>query len=409
MNKVSSFWTWIEFAFHPLVPMLLFIFFCVTTIHHQLPVTQHLPIENTLTLAILLNTIIWCFLNRPEIKPSLLLILVLAFSIAPLISSITQNDYLNIVKDTEYRTFLRMLIISPTLVFFICAPKSRDIILTVLLISFLGLALVFLYRLYFLLEVREFDLRPSLLIRHGDANFLGTFFAMISPIPIYLGFHKSGFIRYALCLLSLFFILCCFITESRMAILSILIGIFYLLHTLMNGKRRIFAYLTFTTVLSGLMLLAGDRIIQRFVNLNDKSNQERTLSLLNGAIAFSNAPLFGQGMHKTADSFFLNTEYPPFITEANSLDVHNSFLKAFSDLGLFGGTLYLALFFLPLYHIRKQKSPLSSILTSSWIILFVCCLSIGVTYKDLIFLHLFILFGLGFYQSQPEYNNRCNI
>ncbi len=384
----------LELIFHPVLPLIAFLFFAITTLHHQISPLQSLPIENALLIFIFVNTIFWCVFNKPKLLSPWFYFLVVGFALSPLLTSFVQDDYLQVIFDSEYRTYLRMLLISPVLIYFLRDVKTQRLILSVVLISFTILGLIFLYRLFILGEVRSFDLRPELQIRHGDANFLGTFFAMIFPWAIFYGWNKQRSERLLSYTMAAFFIVCSLLTESRMAIISIAVTSIYFLITVLQGRQRLYGLLIFVLVGSFASLLVGERVLERFKGIDDKSNYDRTLTLVNGLKVFAASPIVGAGLHKTSESFFDNTESPPFRSEMKSLDVHNAFLKAFSDLGSIGGLLYFFIFISPWIVFIKTGDKRIQILKSSWIILFLCCLSVGVTYKDLIFLNIFLLIGV---------------
>lgn len=391
-----------ELVLHPMTPLMAFLFFAITTLHQQFSATQFLPIENGLVLVLFFNSALWTYLYRPKISLKWFYLFLAGFALSPLITSFVLNDYLLVFFDSEYRTYLRMLLVSPILIFLLQEKKSRTTITRVVLLSFFVLGLIFFYRLFILGEVRAFDLRPELNLRHGDANFLGTFFAMVFPLALYHGLRQQKYEKILCFALAIFFIGCCLITESRMAIISVLVASVYILITVLKSRQRIYGLMLFSIIGAAILLFAGERILDRFKGIDDKSNYDRTLTLVNGLKVFAASPIVGAGLHKTSESFFDNTESPLFRSEVKSLDVHNAFLKAFSDLGVIGGFLYFLIFMSPWFVFIQVSDPGIQYLKASWIILFMCCLSIGITYKDLVFLNIFLLMGLSKVHNKQE-------
>lgn len=376
--------------------LLGYCFFAITTIHHAVNLTANLPIENLLvSLVLVLGSIVFILSSREQQRLFLpYFIVTFPMIITPLLSSIYNNDLLGIFYDPEYRTMAKMLVVAPWLFFVMQDPKIADVVTRFFVISFSLLGAYFLYRFLILEEVREFDLRPVVNIRHGDPNFLATFFVTMIPIAFYqtITLYKKRplviSLVFATCTVLLIF--CLVMTQSRMAILAFLISSIFLLTKKIKvlSKKTLF----FLIILSIGLAFTGRETLQRFRDLNDKSNIDRVSTLINGFKVFADDPVIGVGMHKSQTYFFDNTNFPDFQTEVSPLDIHNSFLKSLADLGVIGAIAYLLLFLLPVKNIIFSKNESAKpYLQASLLALTLCLMSVGATYKDLIILLLFYI------------------
>jgi len=142
------------------------------------------------------------------------------------------------------------------------------------------------------------------------------------------------------------------------------------------------------------VVINGERLLSRYAEIQDKSNTDRYLSWVNGWKIFIDNPIAGVGMHKTKNFFYQNTQYPPFQSEFSPLEVHNTFLKIGSELGLIGLSSFLLLYLWVWKSIFKMNSTRKYFLLSSLGILTLSIMTIGLAYKDLFVLHLFVLAAL---------------
>jgi O-antigen ligase len=333
----------------------------------------------------------------------------LIFIISPIITSLINQDQLLVLQDEEYKDLFKMIIFSPCLFFFMNKDEYKDKILNSIIIFYFIFGLYFLYRFLILHEVRDFDQRPLLRIRHGDANFLCTFFSMMVPLPLmqaWKAHNKKQILATSLFLLAgLFFFICAFLTESRMGLISIVIGIIYLLTRPILPFSKSMLLIIFFLFASITIALNGERLLQRFADIEDKSNTDRYLTWQNGWQVFKDNPVVGAGIHKAKDFFYQNTNYPPFQSEFKPLEVHNTFLKVAAELGLIGLCLFMLLFLWPWIKSFKRSSSDRYFLLCSMIILTLSIMTIGLVYKDLFVLHLFIIAALATSPTVKELEN----
>jgi O-antigen ligase len=377
----------------------------ITSLHQEIPFLLKIHIEAIILSVVLLNTTLSLFFFKKEQDPNNTIILApiilgLLFIISPLITSLINQDHLLVLQDEEYKDLFKTILFGPCLFYFLHNIKYKKTILNSVIFSYVIFSFYFLYRFLILKEVRDFDLRPLLKIRHGDANFLCTFFSMMIPIPLMEAWSaknkKQIFQTIIYLLASFLFFLCAFLTQSRMGIIAILIGIIYLLTRPIWSTSRKIVFPIFLMCSILFVVLNGEKLLLRYADIQDKSNSDRYLTWKNGWQVFQDNPIVGVGIHKARDFFYQNTGYPPFQSEFKPLEVHNTFLKAAAELGVTGLLFFLLLFFWPWKKSFKLISQKKYFLLSSMGILTISIMTIGLLYKDLFILHLFIIAALAY-------------
>ena len=384
--------------FCPLYPVLLYLFLAVTTLHVESSLLVSLRIESLTLLWTLFATCIHFITNKDEHKGPMYftLILGLLFITTPLLSSLATQDYLNVLLDEEYQTLVKMILFIPCLVLVLKKKEWREVTLDFLVLAYGIFAIYFLYRYLILHEVRDYDLRPQLKIRHGDANFLCTFFSMMIPLSLLQSWKSQGLKKILFIGTALLLSVCVVLTESRMGLIATSVGMLYFLsRPVYRYSKRIIPVIILIFVVA--LGFSGERILKRFSDIQDKSNSDRFLSWENGFQVFTDQPFFGAGIHKARDSFYHNTGFPHFQSEAKTLEVHNTFLKTLAELGLIGFSVFCFVFFWPWIKTIRLKSEERYFYLSSLIILSLSILTIGLTYKDLFILHLFLLGAIASY------------
>lgn len=393
-----------EMLFHPLWAIILYLLMAITTFHEKFKYLSMIHIESlTLSICVIL-TFINFKISKKESKEHALPIILLSiigfiYLTAPVITSIVIGDNLDIIQDGEYQTLLKMIVFAPCFLWMTYSTPFKYKILNAILVFYLLFGIYFLYRFKFLHEIREIDQRPSLRIRHGDANFLSTFFSMIVPLGL-MQFHhyyfrlKKMLTSYLFLIISLFLMICSYLTQSRMGFISLFIGLFYLLtRPIWHFSRRIII-LVAIIISVGAFGINSNGLVSRFNNLKDKSNIDRILSWKNGLIIFSEHPFFGIGLHQAKNFYYQNSGYPSFKADFKQLDVHNTFLKIAAELGYLGLGLFLVLFTFPLKYIIYSKKTDSFFLFSSYSIITLASLTTGIGSKDLFIFQLFLLSAL---------------
>lgn len=389
----------LSFLLHPIVPILLYLFISITNLHSDVLLLLTLHTQSVIFILTLYIFFLYYLSNKDkdfkDLKKSASIGLL--FLISPLITSIVNGEQLSILHDSEFRDLFQTFLIAPIIFLFLSNKKYQELILNFIIISYTILGIQFIYRFLILHEVREFDLRPKLNIRHGDANFLCMFFSIIIPLALmqasnyYL--QKKKLICAFFVIVGLFLLSCALLTESRMGLIALAGGLLYLL---VKSKFNLptFLKIIFTCWILLMCILSGDKIINRFMNLNDKSNTDRYHTIKNGITVFSNNLTFGAGIHNTKKFFYNNTTYPSFQSEFSQLDVHNTFIQVASELGIIGLLFFSTLFIWPWRRSLEQKTYQKYFLTSSMIILTLSIMTIGVAYKDLFIMHLFTIASL---------------
>ncbi|MGZ6523200.1 MAG: O-antigen ligase family protein, partial [Bacteroidia bacterium] len=321
--------------------------------------------------------------------------------VAPLISSFATDNYLSVMEDGEYKSLIKILFFGPCLYF--ALVKKRDFILNIVILFYVVLAFYFLYRYFILHEAREYDSRPLLHIRHGDPNFLCTFFSMMAPLALAQAwrFFKSKSIGTSIALVfsAVLFILCAFVTQSRMGIIALLSGLLVLMTGRFSSSpnEKIIKSLLILTVsiVSVVFIMNSESLSKRFAEINDKSSVDRIYTYENGLRIYLNKPVFGCGMHQAKNSLYENSHhYPLFQSDSPRLEIHNTFLSIIAELGTFGFLVFCGFFIWTFSLIRRAVDPMRQFLFSSLLILFLSALTIGISYKDLVLLHFFVLAGI---------------
>jgi hypothetical protein len=136
-------------------------------------------------------------------------------------------------------------------------------------------------------------------------------------------------------LLVLFYALA--LTQSRGGFLALLAGLLVFLHARFGWSA---------TLGLGALLVPGLFVVfagrQTDISATAGTGQERIQIWSDGLMLFREAPLFGVGMN----------QFEVLVGHV----AHNSFLQAFAELGLFGGTIFLGAFFLSLATLRTLSA-----------------------------------------------------
>ncbi len=386
--------------FHPMGFIILYLFMSITTLPAQVYFFSTIHLELLTLVAALGLTLIHIFLvDKATINfkhpVSVAFLIPLLFGIAPIITSLFSQDRLNVFKDDEFKTLFEMLLFGACLFYFMNQARYQKLFLKVFTLFYMIFGLYFMYRYLILNEVREFDLRPLLKIRHGDPNFLCTFFSMMIPIPLMLlygeikdkHYHHAAFYFVAALLL----IICAYLTESRMGLISVIVGLIYLMTRPVFKISKVLLIIVSLFLGAFFFLVRGERVLNRYTAINDLSNVNRILTFENGFQVFLDNPLLGSGIHKASSFYYKNTGYPHFQSEFRPLVVHNTFIKVWAELGLIGLTFFLIFYLWPICKALKMQDDKRYFIIASFIILTISCFSIGIPYKDLFVLHIFVL------------------
>lgn len=387
-------------VFHPISFILLYLFMAITTLHSYLPVSH---IETLTLLGVVILTSVHILLVTKEtidFKHSLILLFFLSFfyALSPLISSLVNQDQLQILGIEEYRSLCKMILFGMCMYYFMSQAQYQKIIINAFLAFYCIFACYFLYRYLILNEVREYDLRPVLKIRHGDPNFICAFFSMMVPIAMLFAHNAFKKMQRMSCaiysLVSLFLAVCAYLTESRMGIISLVIGLIYLFTRGLYKIPKTLFLSVFILLGTFIIFVRGQRVFHRFAEIDDLSNVYRLRTYQNALQVFLNHPIFGVGIYKTKYEFYQNTGYPHFQSSMNQMDTHNIFLAVASDLGLLGLSTFMVFYLFPLSEILKIQNENRYFLICSFMILTLSILAIGIQYKDLFILHIFVLASL---------------
>ena len=132
------------------------------------------------------------------------------------------------------------------------------------------------------------------------------------------------------------------LTQSRGGLLGLLTGLLGLFRARFGWRKTIPLAIL---VVPALLMLVGGR--QANITSSSGTGQDRIKLWNEGLILFRQAPLFGIGYNTYADEV--------------GLVAHNSYIHCYTELGFFGGTLFLSAFYLALTGLRQLGSGRASI------------------------------------------------
>lgn len=402
---------------NPIWPILVYLGLVITTFHLEVEELKVIHLE----LLIFIACWVWAAIDLAFVHKASLLkesgiktagLIAMLLIASPLLTSLFSLDYLAILQDPEYKSYVKILLLSPLIFYYFSDKRNVPWALDVVLGFFVVLAIYFLFRYYYLAELREFDGRPLLKIRHGDPNFLSSFFAMTIPLAMWRSLSllsankkKSGFFFSAL---SLFLFAIVVITKSRMGIMVASAAVIYLVGQRNDANLKSYLSRVLVIVMGvtiGIFGLTQVESFRRVTVLQDKSSLDRLYTYENAIKIFAEYPILGVGMHKAKQFFFINSQYPHFQSEFSPLEVHNTFLNYLAELGIFGFAAIIALYFWAFQRIKSAPLKRRPFLLASFAILFVSGMTIGLSYKDLALVQLFLLAGLS--QNGGEINGLC--
>ncbi len=133
------------------------------------------------------------------------------------------------------------------------------------------------------------------------------------------------------------------LTGSRGGMLALLVGLLVFLRNRFGSTMTI---VLGVLVLPAILLLAGDR--QASLSTEEGTSQARIQLWSDGLVLLRDAPLFGIG----------HDQYVEFAGQV----AHNSYLHCFTELGFFGGILFLGAFYLALRDLTRLGKVKAQIL-----------------------------------------------
>ena len=250
-------------------------------------------------------------------------------------------------------------------------------------IKFKDLSQLFIFILFFdilniflsFLSIYDFEIPPTRtnLLVGFSSNLNVAGFSLLFRIPFVIFFiitSKSILKKVVYFLIFGITLFCIIITGSRGAILSfLLLFICFIGYNFFSYREKrkilvslsIFSLFIFST--QTLLYQNGGSVIDRVATLTptviqkDSSTNER-LSWYNAAIeGIKDKPLFGHGIGnwKIVGNEYVSKKIEQYIVPKY---VHNDFIEAFVELGIFGGLLFLSIFALILYTLYKLKNKL---------------------------------------------------
>ncbi|HEX2971797.1 MAG TPA: O-antigen ligase family protein [Tepidisphaeraceae bacterium] len=180
---------------------------------------------------------------------------------------------------------------------------------------------------------------------YADPNDLAHILAAGVPICLYaLSDRRSGSSRYVWLAPLGLFLYAIMLTKSRGGLIALVTGM---------GTFAVLRYGWRKALWLGLLampalVLLSDR--QTDISTDEQTGQERIQMWSDAMVAFRANPLFGLGAWQFGGE--------------NSLVAHNSYIQAFAELGLLGGTCFLGTYYLSLHAVgwlaRQPAPPMDS-------------------------------------------------
>lgn len=382
-----------------IAPVFLFLFFLISTLHLEIAVLAQNHIE------ILLVAISWwAFLKFEKDKVHVgdlkrLGLVLFGVALSPLLTNSRQGFEPNLFADPGYRSFLKVLLFLPIVYLYSTQAHLKRALLAVYVVSYFCLGLYFSYRYFYLGEIREFDARPLLKIRHGDPNFLAAFMGAAVPLFFLVAKQRPAnvFVRISAWIGAAFLMFCVFATESRMGILALLAGLAVLLFANAKFSRRsLVVVIPLVVFIAALFWNASwvheTSIVKRFSEIKDKSSVDRLATYENGVKVFFEYPFLGIGFQRASSRFYENTRYPDFQSESKQLEVHNTYLSLLAELGFLGFLAFVTLLVWSHHRCLEAEPSTRAFLLASFWILFLASLTVNLAYKDL-FVFQFVFLG----------------
>lgn len=321
-----------------------------------------------------------------------LLLGALLLLIAPLISSFFYHGEEALLLDPEYPAWGKALLIASPLVLAFKSDKDRTRFLYLLGLA-AGLAsAIFLYHYKVLGEVREWDLRPLILTKNGDPNFMCTLFSFFLPLCWYASLKRKEF----LVLIPVLFY-CAFLTESRMGLLALFIAHIYLFSKVYKKHPRFVLGAVVVLALGAAVFGIYTTGFSRFAEMKDASNLDRIKTMKNGWQLFIENPFFGVGWGRAPLTYFENSSFPNFQTDHLRLEVHNTPIQVLAELGFMGFAAFAFIIGTVLQSVfrnRKQNPELFTASVAALLVLGLNSLTLPLQNKDFVLLALFAIAAL---------------
>ncbi|MCB0403245.1 MAG: O-antigen ligase family protein [Bdellovibrionales bacterium] len=366
-----------------------FVFFTLSALHLESSILVRFNFEMILFFcAAALYVPAFVLSDSPQMTGWMALVACLAMS--PLLTSMVNQQDLRVLFDSEYRSWVKALLLLPLLPW-ICRKKpGRDVVVDALLAGLCIFCLIVQYRFHFLGEMRLLDDRPKVHVKNGDPNFICVLAAVAIPFALHKWrqAEKTKWVYFLVLLLLSYTVL---VTESRMGLLSVGVGLAVAAVFARKGLRLAAVGVLGLLILGTVFL--GDAV-GRFRSLSDASNHQRWRSIQTGWQLAQEKPFFGFGWGESAKHFYRVTGHDRLMSEASPLAVHNTALQMWGELGFFGLVLFGALFFGALgaaFPAAKRGDPLGIAALSALTILSLNLLTLPLKSKDFVIVYLAII------------------
>lgn len=345
----------------------------VTGVASDLDVLSPLKLELFSTL-LLLGTAAWVVAtsSRPVLLEPRFLAFWLPccfFLVAIQVSELLNTNRLHILESSLWRHLLKSYLFLP-LAIALLRDRRQRMAATVGFLAALTLLALWSFSLWKFGDRNLHASRLWLDARHGDPNFLSTYFGAGLFLLGYVFSHTSSrTLRWTYLIAMTLLISGLLATESRMGIAAAAIGAtLIVLKQLPRLKAAIvltcgglfFIWFTFATAFSErIAVLADDSAMQRFDTIEA------------GIKAFMHNPFVGWGPGSAELFIHKFSQYPVFLSTTEPLALHNSWLQVLAELGILGFVAFVSIWIITLvsiYHARLFDPKGALYLFVAWLV-----------------------------------------
>jgi hypothetical protein len=175
-----------------------------------------------------------------------------------------------------------------------------------------------------------------------DPNELCVWLAALLPLCLYVVVHDTNVLKRVVALAAaLLFLYGIYLTKSRGGLLALLAGLGAWSLAEFGWKKSLVLGAVGLPVL--LALFAGR---QTSFDMTNSTGQTRVQLWSDWFYKFRGNPAFGEGMSLKSETATLQSEAEHRLLHGLEHLAHNSYLQAFADLGILGGTVFLGAFYL---------------------------------------------------------------
>lgn len=353
-----------------LMPVLM-ILICLNSIKN-IQNSKAIPYIGIITLIFLLLCLFYTFINREGIRlTNRYFYLGNAFVFLCILSTIYSID-----KKETFTRSIQLLIIFNTIYLLISKTDNYQYLIKsilIVLISFTTIASLYCLIIYYLgytlinegITISRFNFtdniyisqimagsRPSSFI--GNPNSFGAILMYSTLSSMFLSYlnRNSTLYKWLFCLLSVLFLYCLWLTNSRASFLGIFLSIFTILFIHIIKKNKLSKSIIFYSIglaVASVLLLENAYLIDSLNSLFNRQGgllNQRDEAWLLLIESIKNHPIFGIGYYISDQEILKPQGFKPFTS-------HNLYLAILAETGITGFFLFLIFIFYPIPKLLK--------------------------------------------------------